>query len=66
MQPAIECFLTQPRELLEDEREFSGVDLVLVRMAEFDTLHAARLRASDLHTQTLSLLTSLIVAETKS
>jgi hypothetical protein len=62
---AIECFLAQPRKLLEIEREFSSGDPVLVRTAVFGMLHAGRLSAPDLHMQALSLLTSFIAAETK-
>jgi hypothetical protein len=65
LQRAIECFLAQPRKLLEIEREFSSGDPVLVRTAVFGMLHAGRLSAPDLHTQALSLLTSFIAAETK-
>jgi hypothetical protein len=62
---AIECFLAQPRKLLEIEREFSSGDPLLVRTAVFGMLHAGRLSAPDLRTQALSLLTSFIAAETK-
>ncbi|WP_350357418.1 hypothetical protein [Paraburkholderia fungorum] len=62
---AIECFLAQPRKLLEIEREFSSGDPVLVRTAVFGMLRAGRLSAPDLRTQALSLLTSFIAAETK-
>ncbi|MGF6778654.1 hypothetical protein [Paraburkholderia sp. GAS334] len=63
---AIERFLTHPRKLLAIEREFSTGDPVLVRTAVFGMLHAGQLRAPDLHTQALSLLTSFVTAEANS
>lgn len=54
---AIERFVARPQQLITIEREFSIGDPTLVRAAVFSLLHAGRLSASALQTETLSLLT---------
>jgi hypothetical protein len=58
----IEGFAKQPRQLMTIEREFSTGDPTVVRAATFRLLHAGRLKAPDLHTESLSLLTPFVVA----
>ncbi|WP_225031166.1 hypothetical protein [Paraburkholderia sp. XV] len=60
---AIVGFLGEPQRLLAVEREFSAVDLVLVRTALFDLLHRGRVSAPELHAEPLSLLTSFAASE---
>ncbi|EKS72787.1 hypothetical protein [Caballeronia sp. Lep1P3] len=59
---AIERFAGSPQPLLTIEREFSTGDPILVRAAVFGLLHAGRIRAPDLRTDALSLLTSFVAA----
>ena len=60
---AIVRFVAVPQRLLAIEREFSTGDPVLVRAALFGLLYGGRVRAPELHTQPLSLLTSFVEAE---
>jgi hypothetical protein len=57
---AIERFVVSPQPLLTIEREFSTGDIILVRAAVFGLLHAGRVRAPDLRTDQLSLLTQFV------
>ncbi|QDQ82182.1 hypothetical protein [Paraburkholderia megapolitana] len=63
---AIERFVVTPQSLLAIEREFSTGDPVLARAAAFGLLHAGRVQAPELHTETLSLLTRFAAAEATS
>jgi hypothetical protein len=60
---AIVRFVSVPQRLLAIEREFSTGDPVLCRAALFGLLYSGRVRAPELHTQPLSLLTSFVEAE---
>lgn len=57
---AIERFVACSQPLLTIEREFSTGDTILVRAAVFGLLHAGRVRAPDLRTDALSLLTQFV------
>ncbi|WP_241021512.1 hypothetical protein [Burkholderia sp. Ac-20353] len=57
---AIERFVARPHRLLSIEREFTTGDPVLVRAAVFGLLHAGRVRAPELRTHELSLLTVFV------
>lgn len=61
--PRIVDFVGHPQRLLDIEREFSTADSALVRAALFGLLHSGRVKAPDLQTQQLSLLTSFIAVE---
>jgi hypothetical protein len=63
---AVERFVRSPQRLLAIEREFSMGDPALIRAALFSLLHAGRVRAPDLHTEALSLLTSFVAKEIES
>jgi hypothetical protein len=58
----IERFTKQPQQLMTIEREFSTGDPTIVRAATFRLLHAGRLTAPDLRTESLSLLTPFVEA----
>ena len=60
---AIVRFVAVPQRLLAIEREFSIGDPVLCRAALFGLLYSGRVRAPELHTQPLSLLTSFVETE---
>jgi hypothetical protein len=62
----IERFVCSPQPLLAVEREFSTGDPALIRTALFSLLHAGRVRAPELHTECLSLLTSFVAKEIES
>ncbi|WP_408260791.1 MULTISPECIES: hypothetical protein [Paraburkholderia] len=66
MRDAIERFLATPQSLLSIEREFSTGDAVLIRAAVFELLHLGRIRARELHTETLSLLTRFVAVQAES
>jgi hypothetical protein len=57
---AIERFVARPHRLLSIEREFTTGDPVIVRAAVFGLLHAGRVRAPELRTHELSLLTEFV------
>jgi hypothetical protein len=63
---AIERFVRTPQPLLAIERELSTGDPALIRAALFSLLHAGRVRAPELHTQALSLMTSFVAKESDS
>lgn len=60
---AIVRFVAVPQRLLAIEREFSTGDPVLCRAALFGLLYSGRVKAPELHTQPLSLLSSFVEAE---
>jgi hypothetical protein len=55
---AVAAFVTAPMPLTQIERYFASSDPTLVRGAVFSLLHRGRLRAPQLHTHPLSLLTT--------
>ncbi|WNC95292.1 hypothetical protein RI103_39120 (plasmid) [Paraburkholderia sp. FT54] len=63
---AIERFVASPQSLMMIEREFSTGDPSLVRAAVFELLHRGRIRALELHTESLSFLTRFVAAQATS
>jgi hypothetical protein len=57
---AIERFVVSPQPLLTIEREFSTGETILVRAAVFGLLHVGRVRAAELRTDALLLLTQFV------
>ncbi|MGU8077125.1 hypothetical protein [Burkholderia pyrrocinia] len=62
----IERFVLDPQPLLAIERAFSTGDSMLIRAAVFGLLHAGRIQAPALHTESLSLLTPFVANDTPS
>ncbi|MGF6789747.1 hypothetical protein [Paraburkholderia sp. 35.1] len=63
---AIERFVVSPQSLMAIEREFSTGDPALVRAAVFELLHGGRIRALELHTESLSFLTRFVAIQAMS